>query len=272
MKDERLTKTVISKYVEKGSTSISLATRPECGNSRRPTPRLFSLEDLLKMSPKNTYGYLFETLDMNPFLLAVSKKAFLGAPTRLNYTAMLQSLFIRIVVRIPTIKDLRKRLKRSVEFSTDCGFTESDRKPSHSSYTRLIQKLHHSEVFQQSQEALVQQAFLEGFIDASEGASFMHIFIRVMVPLSKLVYATIGLFAAVNYWNDWFTGLFFVKKQYLLPLQSLLQKVMNETDMISKFGLMLGTNKAAQTVTPYSIKLAIVVISVTPIVAVYPFL
>ncbi|MBP1996297.1 carbohydrate ABC transporter permease [Paenibacillus eucommiae] len=105
-----------------------------------------------------------------------------------------------------------------------------------------------------------------------EGASFMHIFIRVMVPLSKPVYATIGLFAAVNYWNDWFTGLFFVKKQYLLPLQSLLQKVMNETDMISKFGLMLGTNKAAQTVTPYSIKLAIVVISVTPIVAVYPFL
>ena len=88
---------------------------------------LFSLSDLLEMSPKNTYGYLFETLDITQFLRVVSKKAFLGAPTQLNYAAMLQSLFIRIVERIPTIKDLWKRLKRSIEFSTDCGFSSSDR-------------------------------------------------------------------------------------------------------------------------------------------------
>jgi len=128
---------------------------------------LFSLEDLLEMSPKDTYGYLFETLDINPFLRVVSKKAFLGAPTQLNYAAMLHSLFIRIVERIPTIKDLRKRLKRSIEFSTDCGFTGSDRIPSEASYTRLIQRLQKSRVFQQSQEELVQEAFQEGFIDAS---------------------------------------------------------------------------------------------------------
>jgi transposase len=128
---------------------------------------LFSLENLLEMSPKDTYGYLFETLDINPFLRVISKKAFLGAPTQLNYAAMLHSLFIRIVERIPTIKDLRKRLKRSIEFSMDCGFTGSDRIPSEASYTRLIQKLQKSQVFQQSQEQLVQQAFQEGFIDAS---------------------------------------------------------------------------------------------------------
>ncbi|QGQ93745.1 transposase [Paenibacillus psychroresistens] len=128
---------------------------------------LFSLQDLLEMSPKDTFAYLFETLDINPFLRVVSKKAFLGAPTQLNYVAMLQSLFIRIVERIPTIKDLRKRLKRSIEFSTDCGFMGSDRIPSEASYTRLIQKLLQSEVFQQSQQDLVKQAFHEGFIDAS---------------------------------------------------------------------------------------------------------
>lgn len=128
---------------------------------------LFSLENLLEMSTKDTYGYLFETLDINPFLRVVSKKAFLGAPTQLNYAAMLHSLFIRIVERIPTIKDLRKRLKRSIEFSMDCGFTGSDRIPSEASYTRLIQKLQKSQVFQQSQEQLVQEAFQEGFIDAS---------------------------------------------------------------------------------------------------------
>jgi transposase len=128
---------------------------------------LFSLEDLLEMSAKDTYGYLFETLDIHPFLRVISKKAFLGAPTQLNYAAMLRSLFIRIVERIPTIKDLRNRLKRSIEFSTDCGFTGSDRIPSEASYTRLIQKLQKSQVFQQSQEQLVQQAFQEGFIDAT---------------------------------------------------------------------------------------------------------
>lgn len=36
---------------------------------------LFSLQDLLKMLPKDTYGYLFETLDINLFLRIVSKKA-----------------------------------------------------------------------------------------------------------------------------------------------------------------------------------------------------
>lgn len=128
---------------------------------------LFSLSDLLEMSPTDTYGYLFETLDITPFLRVVSKKAFLGAPTQLNYIAMLQSLFIRIVERIPTIKDLRRRLKRSIEFSTDCGFSGSDRIPSEASYTRLIQKLQQSQVFQQSQEAWVGQAFQEGFIDAT---------------------------------------------------------------------------------------------------------
>jgi transposase len=105
---------------------------------------LFSLSDLLEMSPEDTYGYLFEILDINLFLRVVSKKVILAAPPQLNYAAMLHSLFMRIVERITTIKDLRKRLKRSIEFCRDCGFTGSDRIPSEASYTRLIQKLQKS--------------------------------------------------------------------------------------------------------------------------------
>jgi transposase len=152
-------------------------------NVQYSTRKSVFLADLLKMSPKDTYGYLFETLDINPFLRVVSKKTFLGAPTQLNYVAMLQSLFIRIVERIPTIKDLRKRLKRSLEFSKDCGFMGSDRIPSEASYTRLIQKLLQSEVFQQSQQALVQQAFQGGFIDASTVAvDATHVEARDLTP------------------------------------------------------------------------------------------
>ncbi|KLU63948.1 hypothetical protein DEAC_c40780 [Desulfosporosinus acididurans] len=73
--------------------------------------RLFSLEEILEMSPKKSYPLIFDTLDITSLLRVVSKRAILGAPTRLNYSAMIYSLFIRVIERIPTIKDLRKRLK-----------------------------------------------------------------------------------------------------------------------------------------------------------------
>lgn len=105
-----------------------------------------------------------------------------------------------------------------------------------------------------------------------EGASFLHVFSRIIVPLSKPVFATIGLFAAVHYWGDWFSGVFYVKREALIPIQTLLQKVMNDTNMVEQFGLAANGTGALQTITPYSIKLAIVVITVIPIVLVYPFL
>ena len=101
---------------------------------------LFSLEEILEMSPKKSYPLLLDPLDINPLLKAVSKKAFLGAPTQLNYSAMIYSLFIRVIERIPTIKDLRRRLKNSLEFRLDCGFTLADSVPSEASYSRMIQK------------------------------------------------------------------------------------------------------------------------------------
>jgi len=126
---------------------------------------LFSLEEILEMSPKKSYPLFFDQLDINPLLRAVSKKAFRGAPTRLNYSAMIYSLFIRVIERIPTIKDLRRRLKNSLEFRFDCGFTMADSVPSESSYTRMIQKIHASSALGNIQNELVSQAFQEGFIE-----------------------------------------------------------------------------------------------------------
>ncbi|KLU64083.1 transposase DDE domain protein [Desulfosporosinus acididurans] len=127
--------------------------------------RLFSLEEILEMSPKKSYPLIFDTLDITSLLRVVSKRAILGAPTRLNYSAMIYSLFIRVIERIPTIKDLRKRLKNSLEFRFNCGFTMADSVPSESSYTRMIQKIHVSSALGNIQNELVSQAFQEGFID-----------------------------------------------------------------------------------------------------------
>jgi len=147
---------------------------------------LFSLEEILEMSPRESYPLLFDQLDISPLLRAVSKKAILGAPTRLNYSAMIYSLFIRVIERIPTIKDLRKRLKNSLEFRFDCGFTMADSVPSEASYTRMIQKIHASSALVNIQNEMVSQAFQEGFIEGDVVAiDATHIEARDRFPEKK---------------------------------------------------------------------------------------
>jgi len=147
---------------------------------------LFSLEEILEMSPRESYPLLFDQLDISPLLRVVSKKTLLGAPTRLNYTAMIYSLFIRVIDRIPTIKDLRKRLKNSLEFRFDCGFTMADSVPSEASYTRKIQKIHSSSALVNIQNEMVSQAFQEGFIEGDVMAiDATHIEARDRLPEKK---------------------------------------------------------------------------------------
>src|SRR5690625_2167717 len=94
----------------------------------------------------------------------VSKQARLGAPTELNYRAMIISIFIRYVERIPTIKDLIKRLNDDIAFKLNCGFLVPDAVPSEASYSRLLTKLSESNVLETAQERLIHQATKEGFI------------------------------------------------------------------------------------------------------------
>ncbi len=108
-----------------------------------------------------------------------------------------------------------------------------------------------------------------------DGASYFTIFARMYAPLSKPVFAAIALFKAVELWNEWFSGLFYVQKQSLKPLQTVLQNLMQQTDMITKMVNSGGgslSNSMTAGITPYAIRVAIVVISVTPIILVYPFL
>ncbi|MCL2707736.1 MAG: carbohydrate ABC transporter permease [Defluviitaleaceae bacterium] len=107
-----------------------------------------------------------------------------------------------------------------------------------------------------------------------DGGSYATIFARMIVPLSKPVYAAIALFTAVGYWSEWFTGLFFIKNVKLVPLQTLLQKIMFESNAIQELMKMSGGNLANSNfnVTPNGLRLAIAVITITPIICVYPFL
>ncbi|MBI1298690.1 ABC transporter permease subunit [bacterium] len=66
-----------------------------------------------------------------------------------------------------------------------------------------------------------------------DGAGEWRIFFQIVLPLSKPVLATIGLFFILRYWNDWFMALLFINDSQLYPLQYLLQVLMRNINFLS---------------------------------------
>lgn len=107
-----------------------------------------------------------------------------------------------------------------------------------------------------------------------DGASALKTFFMLIVPLSGPVFATLGLFTAVGHWNDWFSGAFYMTKIQLQPLQTVLQRMITELDVMSQLassGRSENIGKMSRSITPNSIRYAVLIITVTPIVLVYPF-
>jgi putative aldouronate transport system permease protein len=101
-----------------------------------------------------------------------------------------------------------------------------------------------------------------------DGAGEFRILWRIVLPLSKAVVAVVGLFYAVGYWNVWFTALLYIDDNEKFPIQRVLQSFIlaGQTPQTS------GT--AAGTALPptLAVKMAVVVVTVLPIAAVYPFI
>lgn len=125
---------------------------------------LFDIQDLYDLEPSKRFESIFSTLTIEPVLAVVSKKSIYGAPTELNYPAMVYALVARIVERIPTIKDLVKRLKQDYLFRLDCGFLFSDKTPSEASFSRLTAKISQTNALESVQHTLLRQAMEEGFL------------------------------------------------------------------------------------------------------------
>lgn len=88
-------------------------------------PSLFGIQELYEMEPTHRYEAIISTIDLDAIYNAINKKPRLGAPVELNYAAMIISYLVRIVERIPTIKDLVKRLNDDFVFKMNCGFLVS---------------------------------------------------------------------------------------------------------------------------------------------------
>ncbi|MCC3375214.1 carbohydrate ABC transporter permease [Cohnella sp. REN36] len=104
-----------------------------------------------------------------------------------------------------------------------------------------------------------------------DGANDIQVLARVILPVAKPMIATIGLFYAVDRWNEWWNGVLFMTNVNLLPLQALLRELLtNYAQVLSS----INANVSLQNTDlhPEMLKMAVVVVSALPIACLYPFL
>lgn len=128
-------------------------------------------------------------------------------------------------------------------------------------YNMLIIKSH----FENLPDSLEESAKLDG-------ASNLAILWRIILPLSLPVFATIGLFYAVQFWNDYFTSLVYINSPDLKPLQLYLKELfVSSSDAFLRSGNHVNVD-AAMNASPQSIQAASILLATLPILLVYPFL
>lgn len=102
-----------------------------------------------------------------------------------------------------------------------------------------------------------------------DGAGEFRIFIQIVLPLLKSGLATIGLFLALGYWNDWYNAMLYINTENKYPLQYMLYDLQMRTQALSMVASQAGIK--VENLPSNSLKLAMAVVATGPIILVYPF-
>lgn len=103
-----------------------------------------------------------------------------------------------------------------------------------------------------------------------DGAREGTVFFRIVFPLAKPSIATISLFTGLTYWNDWINGMYFINDSRMFGIQNYLIHIMNNIQALkSAAAAMMGA--AGVKLPSFSVRMAIAVIAVLPIIVIYPF-
>lgn len=103
-----------------------------------------------------------------------------------------------------------------------------------------------------------------------DGAGDFHIFWRIILPTAKPLIATLGLFTALTYWNDWYNCMLFMSTGGTWNLQYTLQNILNSSEALKRIASMTGMQVGQ--VPTEGLKLSMTVIATGPIILLYPFL
>jgi len=124
---------------------------------------------------------------------------------------------------------------------------------------------------------LVIKSYFEGLPDTLEesakmdGANNFRVFLSIFLPLSMPVLATIALFYAVGFWNDFFTGMIYITNPGIKPLQLYLKELLASATAVFTQSDKLDINMVMNA-SPQAIQAASIIVATLPILLVYPFL
>ena len=113
--------------------------------------------------------------------------------------------------------------------------------------------------FESVPESLYEAASIDG--ETLPGYVF-----HILLPLSGAAIATITLFYAVGYWNDYFSSIIYIRNNRLWPMQTVLRQVLQTAQMNN-----MMYDDAKKGVAPETLKDAMIVVTMIPILCVYPF-
>ncbi len=105
-----------------------------------------------------------------------------------------------------------------------------------------------------------------------DGASYPMILWQVVLPLSKAVLATIGLFLAVMYWNGLLSSMVYIESREKWPLQLFLREIIASARALENMTQGNLAEAASRPVAPVTLQYAVLMISIVPILFIYPFL
>ncbi|NMO96426.1 carbohydrate ABC transporter permease [Paenibacillus lemnae] len=115
-------------------------------------------------------------------------------------------------------------------------------------------------------QGIPQELYESAYIDGS--SEFMS-FLKITLPLSKPILATMSMFYAVGHWNSFFSAMIYLDEKSKYPLQIILRNMVVMGEMSNQTQELGGVYAA---VTATNIKYAVIIIAVLPIIMVYPFI
>ena len=106
-----------------------------------------------------------------------------------------------------------------------------------------------------------------------DGATEFRLFLRIILPMCKPIIATVLLFVGIDYWNDWYNGMIYVTNSRLYSIQNFLTRLLNDIAYLqSSANLTCDAAAVLAKMPTVSVRLAIAIIGILPIVIVYPFI
>lgn len=106
-----------------------------------------------------------------------------------------------------------------------------------------------------------------------DGCGDFGIFIKIMLPLCKPAVATIALFVALSYWNDWYNAMLYINEEHMYPLQYFLYQKVNNIEAYKKIIAQQGGSGISSMIDlpTQTLKMALTVVVTGPIILAYPF-